>query len=99
MSSKHSHDFHARNISVSISEIYHLGEGYSLLVFRYGFVYTLVVPCAENAFVDFENELCFGGIIHCYPRPLGIAPVVVYEGAGENVFELACDRTAFDYFL
>ena len=49
----------------------------ALLVLVYALVDLGVVVRREYAFVDFEDILRLGGIIHRYPRPLGFAFVII----------------------
>ena len=79
VSSEHLHDLHARNISLSISEIDHVRERNPLDVLGLALVDLLVVPDAEDTLVDLEEELSLGGVVDCNSRPLGLSFIIIYE--------------------
>ena len=79
VSSEHLHDLHARNISLSISEIDHVRERNPLDVLGLALVDLLVVPAAEDPLVELEEELSLGGVVDCNSRPLGLSFIIIYE--------------------
>lgn len=99
VSAEHADDFHARNVGLSVSHIYHLRERNPLLVFRHTLIDLLGVPRAEDTFIYLEYELCLGGVVHSDARPLGLSFGVIQERARENVLELLGERTALDDLL
>ena len=79
VSSEHLYDLHARNVSLSVSEINHVREWYPLDVLCLTLVDFLVVPYAEDSLVDLEKKLCLCGIVDSNSRPFGFSFFVIYE--------------------
>ena len=99
MSPEHLDYFHTGHVGVPVSEIDHMGERDPFLVLGDGFVHQFVVPCAEYAFIDFEQELGLRSIVHCHPGPLGFPVFAVDERPGEDVLELGGYAASLYYLL
>ena len=70
----------------------------SLVFLKLAFVDELVVPDAEYSFVDLEDELGLGGVVHCHSWPHGVPFFVIKERTGEDAFEFLRDGGALDHF-
>lgn len=89
------HEFHARDVGLAVAEVYHAREGNGTLLLGDELVDAVVVAHLADAFVDFEDELRLGGVVHRYGRPVGYAVNVVEERAGVDGFKLVGDGGAF----
>ena len=79
VASEHLDYFHARDICLAVTHIYHMWERDSLVFFKLALVHELVVPDAEYSLVDFEEELCLCGVVDRHARPFCFSILVVEE--------------------
>ena len=88
ISTEHLDNLHTWNISLSITKIYHMRERNALVFLHLALIDLLIIPDAEDAFIDLEKELSLSCIIDSNSRPLGLSFLSLYKGTCEYSFEL-----------
>ena len=77
VAAEHLDDLHTRNVCLTVSEIYHMREWNPLLLIDLALVDLLVVPHAQDSFVDLEEELGLVCVVNRHSRPLGFAFLII----------------------
>lgn len=99
MSAMFLHHLHARDVSLSISEVNHAREGDRALVVGHELVDLRVIAHLLDTFVDLEDKLSLGGVVDGDSRPEGAAILVVKKRAGIDVFKFMGDRGTLYHLL
>ena len=94
------YQFHARNISVTIANVYHVSKRNSYFFRRKIFIYPRIIYI-KDTFLYSEEELRFAGVIDNLCWPNCNTTIIIVERTCVNFFKCTflCHFCAFNHFL